>query len=495
MQGFTMKKLLILLSCALIIGSAQLSAMKRDNSHITTAPQPVQAPWLPGDIITKIAATCDLESQANLSLISKWFNQCASIKNNPAIVNQPEFEINGKNRLYYLFYGCIHNLKNLVNKALQNFDPEKKKNNWYGEEYYPDKQILHEAKYQIDQCIKTDTCKLLPCYSDIERSRSADTIFDLAGSNNDAQLFNLCIKNPQFNHLNAMPSCIAKNLDYDPALFCKVDYQNTDENWTKEQFVMLKILLMHNRYSTNQLCYHYSNNEPCTLPLWTTPSLTAAKLFLDYDTVNDINRHEDEDRSWAPTLLHTYLNLPNTIKLLLTYPKIDVNIQDTKGRTPLHRAARGRDSMETAKILLAHPDINVNLQDDDGNTPLHDAIDRYDDGTEIIKLLLADPRTDVNLQNNGGDTPLHTAAKSKYDWEKASLLLAHPKINLSMFNIKGISPIQCMINTEQSFIYDLNNGTSDTEKNKIEQKIIKIRALIDKIKTLIEQAQIDSYFT
>jgi len=448
-----MKKLLILLSCVIIIGSAPLNAMKRNQDQVTAEPEPAQPLWLPDDLITKIAAICDPESQANLSMTSRSFDKYASIKNNQTIINQPEFEIKKDNRLFYLFYGCLHNLKNLVNKALQTFDLEKKENDWRNEECYPDKQILHEAKYQIDQCIKTDACKLLPHYSDMVRSRSNATIFDLAGSNNDAQLFNLCIKNPQFNHLNAIPSWIVGSLMPGSAQF----KQNTDDDFTKATLAMLKILLMHKRYSAHQLCSYYENGDPFQLTLWSTPSLTAAKLFLDYDTVNDINRR-GYDTDYPETLLHTYIGLPNTIKLLLTHPKIDVNIQDREGRTALHRAADvDNNNLETTKLLLAHPKIDVNLQDSKGNTPLHMAIENYkDESVEIIKLLLAEPRMDVNLQNNEGNTPLHSAAKSE-DLDKIELLLAHPKINISILNKEGISPTQCMINTEESSIDDFDN--------------------------------------
>ena len=88
-RDFTMKKIHIFFSCALIIGATQLNAMKRDASQITEAPEEL---WVPSEIITKIAATCDHETRTILSLTNKCFNHWASIKTNPQIVDQPEFK-------------------------------------------------------------------------------------------------------------------------------------------------------------------------------------------------------------------------------------------------------------------------------------------------------------------------------------------------------------------------------------------------------------------
>jgi len=149
-----MKKLLTFLSCTLIIGNTQLGAMKRNRSHITASPAPAQALWLPTEIITKIAASCDPKTRANWSMSSKLYDHLAVIKNNPAIVDQPEFEIKQKNRLYYLFYGCIHTIKNLVIKALQKFDQYS----------YLDMRTLTYVKHFITKLTHNDTTPLLPDY-------------------------------------------------------------------------------------------------------------------------------------------------------------------------------------------------------------------------------------------------------------------------------------------------------------------------------------------
>ncbi len=502
MRGFTMKKIHVLFSLLLITGTAQLSAMKRSQSQMTdttpesqittTTSETQQELWLLGDIIMKIAAMCDAETRTNWSLISKLYNRLASIKNNPTIVDQPEFGINEKHRLYYLFYGCIHNLKNVVQHALGHFDPEKKEVRQYShhnEEYYPDKITLNEAKYHIEQFTNSESVKLLPYYPDI-KINSDETIFDCAGNNNDVQLFNFCIKNANFNNLNAMPRCITESVYLDPDSF----HGNDDDNFTKEEFAMLKTLLIHNRYSANQLCYCYGKN--IKLQLWSTPSLTAAKLFLDYDKVNNINRCNSDYNGMA--LLHIYVKLPNTVKLLLTHAKINVNIKDKKGDTPLHTAIDD-SNLKTIKLLLAHPDVNVNLQNNDRYTPLHSAIVNACNDTEeieIVKLLLAHPDINVNLQNNDGDTALHITTKSE-DWEIVKLLLTNQKINVSIPNKEGISPIQYMRTKEQLLLTSLEKKISDSKRDRIEQEIIKINALqtlFDDAQILFDDAQVNSYF-
>ncbi len=162
-----MKKIHILFSCILIAGTAQLSAMKRGQNQIadtapesqitTTMPETQQELWLPDDLIMKIAAICKPEARTNWSLVNTYFNKWASIKNNPMIIDQPEFEIEKENRLYYLFYGCLHNLKNLVKNTLQKFDSGS----------YIDHRILNYTKHFIEKLTDNDSVELLPYHPDI----------------------------------------------------------------------------------------------------------------------------------------------------------------------------------------------------------------------------------------------------------------------------------------------------------------------------------------
>lgn len=93
---------------------------------------------------------------------------------------------------------------------------------------------------------------------------------------------------------------------------------------------------------------------------------------------------------------------------------LDVNFQDHKGKTALHRASRS-GFVPAAEILIDNG-ADVNREDPIGETPLFDAlrstIKRVDRLQEVIKLLLksgADPKH----ENQKGETPTSVAKNLK----------------------------------------------------------------------------------
>jgi len=118
-----MKRIQLLLSCALIIGSAQLIAMKRDQSHITPEPEIGLINNLAPEIITKVAALCEPQARARLSVTNTYFNLWASEKKNNAMNQEENFTFYPQDRLFYLFDGCMNNIENLVRNTLRNFNP------------------------------------------------------------------------------------------------------------------------------------------------------------------------------------------------------------------------------------------------------------------------------------------------------------------------------------------------------------------------------------
>ncbi|XP_051886670.1 serine/threonine-protein phosphatase 6 regulatory ankyrin repeat subunit A-like [Pristis pectinata] len=108
------------------------------------------------------------------------------------------------------------------------------------------------------------------------------------------------------------------------------------------------------------------------------------------------------------TLLHTaaYFGRPDIVKTLL-HLKIDINLQDYKGATALHRS---RDT-ETIQLLIDHG-ADVNWSDGDGNTPLHMMC--YGEmmkpaRLDCLKLMLSHKAT-IERLNNKDLLPIHCAA-------------------------------------------------------------------------------------
>lgn len=103
---------------------------------------------------------------------------------------------------------------------------------------------------------------------------------------------------------------------------------------------------------------------------------------------------------------------------------LDVNFQDHKGKTALHRASRS-GFVEAAGILI-EKGADVDREDPKGETPLFDAlrstIKRVEKLKEVIKLLLhagADP----NHENHKGESPANVAKNLKRTESKKLAIL------------------------------------------------------------------------
>ncbi|MEI7580456.1 MAG: ankyrin repeat domain-containing protein [bacterium] len=151
--------------------------------------------------------------------------------------------------------------------------------------------------------------------------------------------------------------------------------------------------------------------------------LQGNQLIADLLLAFGANR-EAKDQ-YGKTVLHWAVKNTNieALEYLLGLkdPRVNVNVFDKWGSTPLHAAA-ALGHAEMVKKLLEHPDINSNTQNEDGDTPLHsvmfwgmDAL-HFADRYEVIKLLLSHPHIDSNIKNNKGLTALEYCQKQPFIW-------------------------------------------------------------------------------
>lgn len=102
---------------------------------------------------------------------------------------------------------------------------------------------------------------------------------------------------------------------------------------------------------------------------------------------------------------------PASVRQMLQHGA-DVNHQDAKGKTALHRAAKA-GFVETVKVLLEH-DASVCLRDNAGETAIFDAarstIKKTESTVAAVKLLL-EAGADPNAQNKKGIVPAAIAKK------------------------------------------------------------------------------------
>ena len=180
----------------------------------------------------------------------------------------------------------------------------------------------------------------------------------------------------------------------------------------------------------------------------------------------------NEQDSDGKTILH--LSAQNahteTVRLLLSDPRIEVNIQDGQGCSSLFYACQKENNQGLVNLIASHKNLNwssplnylafpfackngytlvvqkliedknfdLNVKDSQGETPLHYAV--YDGHTETVKLLLSDPRTDINTQNGQGETPLHYAVYGGHT-ETVKLVLSDPRTDINIQDSQGKTPL------------------------------------------------------
>ncbi len=104
---------------------------------------------------------------------------------------------------------------------------------------------------------------------------------------------------------------------------------------------------------------------------------------------------------------------------LLVLRKIDTNIQDRFGKTPLHRASYN-GHVAVTQILL-ETDVDKEKKDWQGSTPLYQAVRK---GHKDLTAILLSHKASVSTRNKGGNTVLHKAV-SKGFVELVTLLRRH----------------------------------------------------------------------
>lgn len=171
------------------------------------------------------------------------------------------------------------------------------------------------------------------------------------------------------------------------------------------------------RHDKNQACPNYGYNDYCQ---GTDPDACFANILKNSD---DINYQIDEDtrakcgipedmRGASP--LHVVICGPRYLDYINDYNDITFTCLELlfDGRAAADKLAKvnlngpeAKRRVEMVNILLSNPRINVNLQDDNGNTPLILAA-RFDllsteCRNQIISLLLA-AGADITIKNNRG---------------------------------------------------------------------------------------------
>jgi ankyrin repeat protein len=368
--------------------------MQRTHNAIITLPITPTELWLPEDLIVKIATCCEPNARIMLSLVNTLFNRCASIRK-----ENGQLLLNKADRLFYLFYGCLHNLKNLVTSTLNYFDTELISHYTLidGTEIpdYSDRVVLNDAIYHIKQFTDSDATKLLYNYikNDNILYSSIRSPVVLAIKNQDNALLSLLLKEPNIdiNELCWLNKTALEQLLYFSSL--KHASKSNDLNTAKI------ILAQKNIDLKTRAREILIQALVCPSEL----SLEVIKHILAQDAININQRYNGQ------TILHELCDHSKhdvkILSLLLTHSDMDINIKNFYGKTLLHSASES-SNINAVKILL-DSEANVNIQDCFQNTPLHIAIDKQN--ISIVQILLTHSTIDVDLKNCAGHTPFELA--------------------------------------------------------------------------------------
>ncbi|KAJ5594061.1 uncharacterized protein N7459_000269 [Penicillium hispanicum] len=147
-------------------------------------------------------------------------------------------------------------------------------------------------------------------------------------------------------------------------------------------------------------------------------------------------------------------NRIDVVRWLLRWEKTDPNLRDTwQHWSPLVVAIiAGRQEM--VSVLLESGRVDVEIKDAQGATPLGVAAERQPDATIIKRLLAAPNPANPNAQDNNGQTPLFTAATVGHV-ECVKALLEADGIRPDIANSEGHTPLWAAQLHGHSVIEDL----------------------------------------
>lgn len=293
------------------------------------------------------------------------------------------------------------------------------------------------------------------------------------------------------------------DIDNNPILFIPIKYIYID---------CLKILLNHkkigmsifdikNNYGLNIILYSLIKNNYDILKLINTTnflyditdnnnntiyhyiakysSLENAKLFkIDNNIINNqnnygesclhvaINFNNNDIIKWILNNSNINLNIKdykyeltaihyaiiNNKTHLFDLKKIDLNVQDFKGRTYIHYLIMNNELSILNKI--SNNKINFNLSDIKGYTPLHILLlsSKYYNNKNILQKFIE--HTNLNLQDNNGNTCLYYLIYNNL-WQDYINILKKKKLDIFIYNIENIQLINIIPSQEYDIFFDL----------------------------------------
>lgn len=178
-------------------------------------------------------------------------------------------------------------------------------------------------------------------------------------------------------------------------------------------------------------------------------NLPIVQLLLKQEKIIDV-----KDKGGFLSLHWAVLcNEVEIFKLLSKHKQFHINGQTGTGIAPLHLIVSADfDSDAFLSYILGVPLLKINIQDSKGNTPLHYAVVHKKKST--VTKLLNYPYINPNIKNGVGNTALHYATYYGY-LAILKKMLSNTNVDISIPNAKGVRPFDIATHHNDPRVYKL----------------------------------------
>ncbi|KAI9148819.1 putative ankyrin repeat protein [Paramyrothecium foliicola] len=141
----------------------------------------------------------------------------------------------------------------------------------------------------------------------------------------------------------------------------------------------------------------------------------------------------------------------NVVDLLLNAEKVDVNSQDTEGRTPLIAAVQ-HSRYHIIKHLMDRDEIQIDLSDSHNRTPLWHASQAGD--WLSCQILLTRGKATPHLRDKSGQSPFFVAARGEHKLV-IKLLATREDVDVNAQDQSGLSPLSYAVKCRRNDLFKL----------------------------------------